>query len=123
MKELAEVWCPQEPKTKFNSKEYYKKYQKSYYQRRNVKERIIRKRYPFIKIFEERNKDINYCQACGFKQVNGFRLDIHHLDNNEENNAVENLVRLCPTCHIYLIHRCHLTFEQARELRLGVKLK
>lgn len=79
--------------------------------------KISTKRYPHIRIFEENYKEIDYCQACGFKQVNGFRLDIHHLDNNEENNAVENLVRLCPTCHVYLIHRCRLSFEHIKEMR------
>lgn len=37
------------------------------------------------------------CAYCGF----GIRavLEVAHLDGDRSNNAVENLVVLCPTCH------------------------
>jgi predicted restriction endonuclease len=37
------------------------------------------------------------CAHCGF----GIRdaLEVAHVDCNRDNNAVSNLVILCPTCH------------------------
>lgn len=37
------------------------------------------------------------CERCGYarKEI----LQIHHKDRNRRNNALENLVLLCPNCH------------------------
>jgi len=32
---------------------------------------------------------------CGFKK----KLEVHHIDNNPNNNILENLRMLCPDCH------------------------
>lgn len=40
------------------------------------------------------------CVVCGEKEV----IDVHHLDENRENNDPKNLIPLCPTHHAY-IHR------------------
>ena len=39
----------------------------------------------------------NLCVVCGF----GVQavLEVAHLDQNRENNAVDNLAVLCPNCH------------------------
>jgi hypothetical protein len=37
------------------------------------------------------------CELCG--KDNG-RLDIHHKDNNENNNNLDNLMCLCRSCHM-----------------------
>lgn len=38
------------------------------------------------------------CTDCGWSVHPGV-LQVHHIDCNERNNKVENLVVLCPTCH------------------------
>ena len=40
------------------------------------------------------------CQACGYIGV----YDIHHKDRDYNNNKIDNLIILCPTCHAK-IHR------------------
>ena len=45
-------------------------------------------------------RDGNTCQRCGV----GERLLIHHLDNNDRNNNLTNLIVLCSPCHLTL-HR------------------
>lgn len=43
------------------------------------------------------------CQKCGWGEINLFTntipLEIHHIDNNPNNNTVDNLQLLCPNCH------------------------
>jgi hypothetical protein len=38
------------------------------------------------------------CEECGYN-VNKVLIDIHHIDNNRENNLIENLIPLCVMCH------------------------
>lgn len=38
------------------------------------------------------------CEVCGFDEYD-FCLDIHHIDENPQNNDLENLVILCVICH------------------------
>src|SRR5690606_35336733 len=40
------------------------------------------------------------CEICGKENA----LDVHHKDENPLNNSLENLQRLCRSCHIK-IHR------------------
>lgn len=43
-------------------------------------------------------KEINSeCPFCKNEDVDHFQ--IHHIDNNPENNQSQNLLMLCPTCH------------------------
>lgn len=38
------------------------------------------------------------CCVCGWDE--DFRiLEVHHIDENRENNIIQNLCILCPTCH------------------------
>jgi hypothetical protein len=37
------------------------------------------------------------CPFCTNEDVDHF--EIHHIDNNNQNNALTNLIMLCPTCH------------------------
>ena len=48
-------------------------------------------------IFE---RDNNTCQRCGTRE----HLLIHHLDTNDRNNDLTNLIVLCTPCHLAL-HR------------------
>lgn len=38
------------------------------------------------------------CSSCGWKD-NIKLLDVHHIDENRKNNALDNLIILCPNCH------------------------
>ena len=38
------------------------------------------------------------CFVCGWKEDPRI-LEVHHIDENRENNYVENLCILCPNCH------------------------
>ena len=45
-------------------------------------------------------RDQNTCQRCGATK----HTLIHHLDDNDRNNTLTNLILLCTTCHLNL-HR------------------
>lgn len=38
------------------------------------------------------------CEKCGV-QSTGYRLHVHHIDRNRDNNDPENLMVLCSKCH------------------------
>ena len=40
----------------------------------------------------------NRCSVCGYEE-GPDSLEVHHIDENRENNALENLIVLCPNCH------------------------
>jgi hypothetical protein len=40
----------------------------------------------------------NICERCGWAKYVKV-LEVHHVDRNRSNNALENLLILCPTCH------------------------
>jgi hypothetical protein len=42
------------------------------------------------------------CNECGKKNCN---LDVHHIDQDRSNNAIENLQVLCVSCHRKLHYR------------------
>ena len=43
----------------------------------------------------------NYEQKCFFCNYNIVEvLQVHHIDHNRSNNKLDNLVLLCPTCHV-----------------------
>ena len=37
------------------------------------------------------------CECCGYNEDIDF-LEVHHIDENRENNSIENLIVLCPLC-------------------------
>lgn len=47
------------------------------------------------------------CECCGYDKV----LDLHHIDENHDNNSPENHGVLCPNCHA-LIHRLGIPFNE-----------
>ena len=53
------------------------------------------------------------CSVCGYEEYE-FCLDVHHKDENPDNNLVENLLVLCVFCHRKL-HRGMVTLDMARE--------
>lgn len=48
----------------------------------------------------QRRKDAGPCEVCG----EAGALDVHHKDQNTNNNASDNLQRICRSCH-NRIHR------------------
>lgn len=44
------------------------------------------------------NKYSHECICCGWNEDERI-LEVHHIDENRENNDIENLTILCPTCH------------------------
>lgn len=53
-----------------------------------------------IKLFKEGLKE-NKCECCGISEWNGKPLncELHHIDGNNSNNNLDNLIILCPNCH------------------------
>lgn len=41
------------------------------------------------------------CEVCGWDEDVDV-LQVHHIDSNRNNNKLENLIVLCPTCHFKL---------------------
>jgi Zn finger protein HypA/HybF involved in hydrogenase expression len=48
-----------------------------------------------IKAFQNYEHKCHYCNYNRYVDV----LQVHHLDENRNNNALENLRIVCPTCH------------------------
>lgn len=51
------------------------------------------------------HRDRMTCQACGFASVGSRErpsggLEVHHIDDDHTNNRKENLITLCPFCHM-----------------------
>ena len=48
------------------------------------------------------------CSVCDWKEDENI-LQVHHIDENRQNNQLENLIILCPNCHVKLTsHRYRL---------------
>jgi len=62
--------------------------------------------YEFNGMLKEtiRRRDGYTCQHCGkIQEELGYRLHVHHIDENKNNLAFSNLISLCRSCH----HRRH----------------
>jgi len=47
-----------------------------------------------------RKRDRFTCQECRMTEDElGYKLGIHHIDYNKENNSDDNLISLCRSCH------------------------
>jgi hypothetical protein len=64
----------------------------------------------------------NYPQECSNCRFNSVLevLDVHHIDEDRENNFLENLIILCPTCHT-LLTRKHGYLNQGKVYLVGTK--
>jgi len=65
--------------------------------------------YPrkFSKKFREevRERAGRICEVCGkTEEDNGKRLDVHHIDEDKFNGALDNLLVVCMSCHAQLHH-------------------
>ena len=52
------------------------------------------------RLLKEGIKD-HICEKCGRKKWNGLDipLELHHINGNNKDNALNNLLLLCPNCH------------------------
>jgi hypothetical protein len=50
------------------------------------------------------------CQICGAKRDEA-RIDLHHIDENPANGAINNLIVICQSCH-WITHRLILSRDR-----------
>jgi hypothetical protein len=60
-----------------------------------------------------RNMLKDRCERCAFLPEDICQLDIHHLDQNHENDDPSNLQTLCANCHRFITK---LEKQKARSL-------
>lgn len=63
---------------------------------------IVREYDNFTEELKEqiRLRDNRRCRVCGIYEINnGKRLEVHHIDYNKKNSAINNLISLCVRCH------------------------
>lgn len=83
-----------------------RKYTKAYRQARFCSRRCANKQGPKHRKYEYNYRTLCWkhhekrCIICGEDII----VDVHHYDNNHDNNHPTNLIPLCPTHHIYLKH-------------------
>ena len=66
-------------------------------------------------------RDLNECKKCCSK----YNLNVHHIDNNTDNQELNNLVVLCSSCHNKLTHspRPYIYTNMMRRLAAQLKIK
>lgn len=65
----------------------------------------MQSRYPenWIEISEKARQKASWqCEKCGVKHEDtaGKRIQVHHLDYDPANSNPDNLIALCPPCHL-----------------------
>ncbi len=79
-------------KQKIASKKcYYKNHEK--YKKRN-RENVWQRRFGGLRT-EVIKRDSHSCQVCGYNK----KIRIHHINENNKDNRLENLIVLCIICH------------------------
>ena len=59
------------------------------------------------------------CSICGFDPKDEeYLLDVHHIDNNRENNDVSNLIILCPLCHRKLTFKKYKLIDRKTMIKI-----
>jgi hypothetical protein len=98
-KQLQKQW---QIRNKEHIRQWHKKYNSrpEIRQRKNKYMRIKRRKERCLKMGmtpKEYLKFISQCSRCGFKE---YKADIHHINHNNKDNRKENLIALCPNCHM-----------------------
>lgn len=94
------------------NKKYYTVYSNKMYccEQCKYREKLHRKRSPKTGNWHKIN-EIKFCEICGLDQIPEI-LQVHHLNGRPKENKAENLLKLCPNCHIS-IHRKVFVLEGA----------
>lgn len=58
------------------------------------------------------------CEKCGITEWMGEKivLQVHHIDGNNQNNAIENIQILCPNCHSQTDNFCGKNVATNKEI-------
>ena len=73
---------------------------------------------PFNSLAYRRNAFLvqpHKCALCGWDKDERV-LQVHHIDENHNNNDISNLIILCPNCHQYLTLHLY-SLEELRQLK------
>ena len=57
---------------------------------------------------------LNYpheCAVCNYNEDENI-LQVHHIDENRENNSIDNLIILCPNCHAKLTYGKYILVDR-----------
>lgn len=85
--------CQTQTKNKFCSTTCYHQYRSKLRQSEDYSGKFfVAKKYVL-------ERDNRACQLCGIKT---YRLNVHHIDINPENQKISNLITLCSRCHSYV---------------------
>lgn len=63
---------------------------------------------------------LHKCAVCGWDEDERI-LEVHHKDENRENNALNNLIILCPTCHRKITLKYYKLIEDSKLIRIEGK--
>ena len=55
----------------------------------------------------------NECAVCGWNEDIDI-LQVHHIDENRSNNHIENLIILCPNCHMKLTSHKYILLDRTK---------
>lgn len=68
---------------------------------------ILQGKYPNFQTYKLKNRLLkegyleNKCYCCGItvQNNNPIKFDLHHIDGNNKNHKLNNLLLICPNCH------------------------
>lgn len=66
-----------------------------------MKIKLLLKKQTILRILIHSGYKENKCECCGISEWNNkpITLQLHHINGNPRDNALENLQVLCPNCH------------------------
>lgn len=62
------------------------------------------------------NEYLHQCSVCGWNEDEDC-LEVHHIDENRDNNSLDNLIILCPNCHRKLTSGKYLLVDRQQIIK------